>query len=68
MPVERVLIDAARMELLANYLLGCPAVEKFYNDQDSALVALYWVCRGHSVFSEWTSGSHDLFVHVRCWG
>jgi hypothetical protein len=36
MPVERVLIDATRMELLANYLLRCPAAEKFYNDQDFA--------------------------------
>jgi hypothetical protein len=36
MPVERVPIDATRMELLANYLLRCPAAEKFYNDQDFA--------------------------------
>jgi len=43
MPVERVLIDAARMELLANYY-WVPAAEKFYNDQDSALVA----CTGMS--------------------
>jgi hypothetical protein len=44
MPVERVLIDAARMELLANYLLGCPAAEKFYNDQ--VRILLGWVPPG----------------------